>query len=169
MAELAIQSKYISVPSVVDKSQMTSQLVKEPQSIKLQYNLDTGVNYDRNAVDHRITTQTLLSTPVDTCGQAVDSTFNTVTLNVQANYAIGVFKDNKLMLTPLSKFQQVRPSFEHVDKERDARQIKSKDQQMSERAAADKVTRLVQQKAGGGEQFGDVIDTEWISLKVFGS
>lgn len=63
----------------------------------------------------------MLGTPVDTCGQAVDSTFATVNLNVQANYAVGVFREDKFVLTPLQKFQQVRPSFEHVDKERDAR------------------------------------------------
>ncbi len=87
----------------------------------MNFQLDNGINYDKNAVDHRIVTQTLLSTPVDTCGTAVDSTFASIALNVQANYAIGVFKDDRFMLTPLQKFQQVRPSFDHVNKEREAR------------------------------------------------
>jgi hypothetical protein len=65
--------------------------VKEAANIKMHFQLDTGINYDKNAVDHRITTQTLLATPVDTCGTAVDSTFASIALNVQANYAIGVF------------------------------------------------------------------------------
>ena len=113
-AFLAINSK-----TVTDQS--LTKIVEEPSSLKLLFNLDAGVNFDRNAVDHRINTQTLLGTPVDTCGQAVDSTFATVNLNVQANYAVGVFREDKFVLTPLQKFQQVRPSFEHVDKERDAR------------------------------------------------
>lgn len=70
----------------------------------MHFKLDTGINYDKNAVDHRITQQTLLSTPVDTCGTAVDSTFASIALNVQANYAIGVFKEGKFILTPLQKF-----------------------------------------------------------------
>lgn len=41
---------------------------------------------------------------VDTCGTEVDSTFASHELNIQANYAIGVFKDNKFILTPLHKF-----------------------------------------------------------------
>jgi hypothetical protein len=48
----------------------------------MHFKLDTGINYDKNAVDHRITQQTLLSTPVDTCGTAVDSTFASIALNV---------------------------------------------------------------------------------------
>lgn len=35
---------------------------------------------------------------------AVDSTFASVEVNVQPNYAVGVFKDQKLMITPLNKF-----------------------------------------------------------------
>lgn len=42
---------------------------------------------------------------VDTCGSAVDSTFTSVEVAVQPNYAIGVFTDSKLMITPLKKFQ----------------------------------------------------------------
>jgi hypothetical protein len=91
----------------------------------MHYKLDTGVNYDKNALEHRVVHQTLESNVVDTCGTAVDSTFASHALNVQANYAIGVFKDNRFILNPLHKFQQVRPSFEHVDKERESRQIKS--------------------------------------------
>jgi len=56
--------------------------VKVPANIKIHYKLDSGVNYDKNAIEHRITTQTLLSTPVDTCGTAVDSTFASIALNI---------------------------------------------------------------------------------------
>ena len=61
---------------------------------------------------------------------------------MQPNYAVGVFHDSKLMLTPLHKFQQVRPSFEHVDAERQRRTIQSKEQLQREQAAASKVTRV---------------------------
>lgn len=125
--ELGINSKYHTVPSTTDKTQTTRRIVKEAANLKMHFKLESGNNYDRNAVDHRISTHTLVSTPVDTCGTAVDSTFASKEINVQANYAIGVFKDNRFMLTPLGKFQQVRPSFDHVNKEREARQIKTKD------------------------------------------
>jgi hypothetical protein len=64
---------------------------------------------------------------VDTCGSAVDSTFASVEVAVQPNYAIGVFRDQKLMITPLKKFQQVRPNFNHVDEERKKRTIQTKE------------------------------------------
>jgi hypothetical protein len=51
------------------------------------------------------------------------------------------------VLTPLSRFCQVRPEFEHVDKERAARTIKTKEQINSEKAAAAKVTRVLQNNA----------------------
>jgi len=89
---------------VIDDKTSKSKIVEEPSNLKLQFTLDSGVNFDRNAVDHRITTQTLVGTPVDTCGQAVDSTFATVNLNVQANYAVGVFRDDRFVLTPLQNF-----------------------------------------------------------------
>ena len=98
-AELAIHSK-----NKEDKTKGTKKIEEEPANLKLHYQLKPGVNYNQNADDHRIKTQTLLSTPVDTCGQAVDSTFATVDLKVQANYAIGVFQDGKFVLTPLQKF-----------------------------------------------------------------
>lgn len=76
----------------------------------MNYNLNTSLaNYDKNAVDHRIITHSLLAVPVDTNGSKVDSTFASVQLNIQANYAIGVFKEDKLILTPLGGFSQVRP------------------------------------------------------------
>lgn len=85
-------------------------LVKEAGSIKMNYQLDTASsNYDKNAVDHRINTHSLLAVPVDTTGSTVDSTFTSVQLNVQANYAIGVFRGDNLILTPLGGFCQVRP------------------------------------------------------------
>jgi len=45
--------------------------------------------------------------------------------NIKPNYCIGKVKDGKIMLTPLHSFHQVRPSFEHVDKERQMRLIHS--------------------------------------------
>lgn len=79
-------------------------LQKEVSNLKLHYKLATAHNYDKNALEHRITHQTLESSIVDTCGTEVDSTFASHELNIQANYAIGVFKDNKFILTPLHKF-----------------------------------------------------------------
>jgi hypothetical protein len=49
----------------------------------------------------------------------------------------------------------VRPSFEHVNKEREARQIKTKDQQTKEQLQADKVSRIIQ----GQEAVSDIVDT----------
>jgi hypothetical protein len=54
-----------------------------------------------------------------------------------------VFKNDKLILNPLGGFCQVRPSFEHVNKERAQRQIKTKEQINAERAEASKVTRVI--------------------------
>ena len=62
------------------------------------------MNYDSNAVEHRIHKHVLESEIVDMCGSAVDSTFASVEVAVQPNYAIGVFKDQKLLLTPLRRF-----------------------------------------------------------------
>lgn len=61
---------------------MTKKIVQEPINLKIHYDLEPGLNYDKNAVDNKIKSQTLITTPVDTCGQAVDSTFTTVNLNV---------------------------------------------------------------------------------------
>lgn len=73
--------------------------------MKLMYQLDEGsANYDENAVEHRIKEHSLKTELVDTCGSAVDSTFASIDVEVQPNYAIGVFKNNQLMLTPLKKF-----------------------------------------------------------------
>ena len=158
-AELAVHSKNVETKG-------TKRIEEEPANLKLHYQLNSGVNYNHNADGHRIKMQTLLSTPVDTCGQAVDSTFATVDLKVQANYAIGVFKDNKFVLTPLQKFHQVRPSFEHVDKEREARQIKSDGQQKSEREAAERLTRIGAAKTGTGDA---ILDTKWVPIQLFQS
>ena len=56
--------------------------MKEVSNLKMHYKLDTGVNYDKNALEHRVTRQTLESSVVDTCGTAVDSTFASHALNV---------------------------------------------------------------------------------------
>ena len=88
--------------------------VKEETSLKLVYKLNESSNYDRNA-QHRITEHTLESGIVDIGAAQVDQTFTTIEVACQPNYAIGVFKDDCLMLTPLKKCHQIRPSFEHVD------------------------------------------------------
>ena len=96
------------------------------------YGLDSqSANYDKNA-SHRIKEHTLVTEIVDTCGSAVDSTFASIEVACQPNYAIGVFKDNRLMLTPLKKFHQVRPSFEHVDEERQRSTIHTREQLKAE-------------------------------------
>lgn len=50
----------------------------------MHYKLDEGPNYDRNVNinQHKMARQTLESKPVDTCGQAVDSSFASIKLNV---------------------------------------------------------------------------------------
>lgn len=92
---------------------------KVDTNLKFVYELASdGQNYDVNAVEHRVKQHVLKSEIVDTCGSATDSTFASIEVPVQPNYAIGVFKDQALMLTPLTKFHQVRPCFDHVDEER---------------------------------------------------
>ena len=75
-----------------------------------------------------------------------------------------MFKDDKFILTPLAKFQQVRPSFDHVNKEREARQIKTKDQINKEQQQAEKISRIVQ----GQETVSDIVDTQWVPIKIYG-
>lgn len=63
-------------------------------NLKLVYELEQDShNYDANAVEHRVKEHCLKSELVDTCGSAVDSTFTSIDIAVQPNYAIGVFKD----------------------------------------------------------------------------
>ena len=59
----------------------------------MHFDLTQKDNYDSNAVEHRIRRHILESEVVDTCGTAVDSTFASVEVAVQPNYAIGVFKN----------------------------------------------------------------------------
>jgi hypothetical protein len=47
---LGIISKYANT------SKETKRVVKEPANLKMHFKLDTGTNYDKNAVDHRINT-----------------------------------------------------------------------------------------------------------------
>ena len=42
---------------------------------------------------------------VDLSASQIDAEFASHAVDCQPNYAIGVFKDRKLMLTPLKKFQ----------------------------------------------------------------
>jgi hypothetical protein len=89
-AQLGLQPKFTQD----NNSSAARTLIQEPVGIKMHHHLaTTSSNYDKNAREHRITSQTLLATPVDTTGSAVDSTFASVKLNVQPNYAIGVFSD----------------------------------------------------------------------------
>ena len=80
------------------------------------------------------------------------------------------------MLTPLKTFQQVRPSFEHVDEERSRRTIQTKDQMQREQAAANKLTRLGLSAGGtagagqdrrAGKKDADLIDVEWTTLRHY--
>ncbi|TNV81381.1 hypothetical protein FGO68_gene8998 [Halteria grandinella] len=89
--------------------------LKQFDGLRLHYGLHkASPNYDENAVDHRIITHYLETQKVDTESQ------------VQPNYCVCVLTDdNKLMLTPLTSFHQVRPSFDHVDKERSSRTLPS--------------------------------------------
>lgn len=71
-----------------------TQFDKLDTNLKFVYELDTeGQNYDVNAVEHRVKQHVLKSEIVDTCGSATDSTFASIEVPVQPNYAIGVFKD----------------------------------------------------------------------------
>lgn len=153
-----------------DEGVSDSTITKEAMNLNLVYDLDVGSqNYDSNAVEHRVRQHSLKTEIVDTCGTAVDSTFTSIEVAVQPNYAIGVFEDNKLMLTPLSRFQQVRPSFDHVDEERTRRTIQTKDQMQRDHAAANKLTRVGLQGSGarGNKKDPTLIGTEWQQLQVF--
>ena len=80
------------------------QIVKEETNLKLEYKLQTdSVNYDQNAT-HRITEHELVTEMVDLSASQIDAEFASHAVDCQPNYAIGVFKDRKLMLTPLKKF-----------------------------------------------------------------
>ena len=76
------------------------------------------------------------------------------------------------MLTPLKKFQQVRPSFDHVDEERQRRTIQTKDQMQREQAAANKLTRVGYQSGAGGpsgkkgKKDPTLVGVEWQELQV---
>ena len=62
--------------------------------MRLTYRLDSkSDNYDRNAVEHRISDHVMVSEVVDLCAKSVDKSFASVDVAVQPNYAIGVFKD----------------------------------------------------------------------------
>jgi hypothetical protein len=105
--ELAIESR--AGPSVNQDSdedmEGPSGVHKKEAHVRATYRLnDSCDNYDSNAAAHRINNHTLLSQIVDTKGKAVDSTFTTRDADIQPNYAIGVFKDNQLVLTPLKTF-----------------------------------------------------------------
>ena len=76
------------------KNDPESEVELTEANMKLVYQLDVGSqNYDDNAVEHRIHEHYLKTDLVDTCGTAVDSTFASKQIDVQPNYAIGVFKD----------------------------------------------------------------------------
>ena len=67
---------------------------REATNLKLVYELDRdSQNYDANAVEHRVQEHCLKTELVDTCGSATDSTFASIEVAVQPNYAVGVFKD----------------------------------------------------------------------------
>ena len=85
---------------------------------------------------------------VDTSKSKVDSTFATTSLKCQPNYAIGVFKDDKLMLTPLKNFHQVRPSFDHIDEAKQRNTIQTSEQIKAEQKAANELKRVGMQSAG---------------------
>lgn len=93
---------------------------------------------------------------------AVDSTFASVEVNVQPNYAIGVFKDDQFVITPLKKFHQVRPSFDHVDEERQRMTIHTKEQIQAEKAAQSKLSLIT------NKDFGErIVDQTWHELNVY--
>jgi hypothetical protein len=103
-------------------------VAKTETTLRLGYRLHRpSPNYDQNA-QPPIKEHILTSQIVDTAGKAVDSTFQSKDLEIQPNYAIGVFKNRQLVLTPLKRFQQVRPSFAHVDEEKAANTVKTKEQ-----------------------------------------
>eukprot|EP00347_Sterkiella_histriomuscorum_P010732 403375132 len=108
------------------------------ENFKLHYKLNKdSQNYDSNAVDHRISSHCLESQRVDYDSQ-----------EVYPNYCIGVLKEGKFLLTPLTSFHQMRPSFEHVDKERQMRLINSAQIQAEKRAAQAKLQRAGMEQPG---------------------
>ena len=110
------------------KSALNDEKIKQTSvefdSLKMHYKLNTvSSNYDVNAVDHRvIIISVIFSLQIHTHyleSQKVDNTSQ-----VQPNYCVCVLtSDGKLMMTPLTSFHQVRPSFDHVDKEKLSRTV----------------------------------------------
>ncbi|CDW74584.1 dna-directed rna polymerase iii subunit rpc5-like [Stylonychia lemnae] len=119
------------------------------ENFKLHYRLKKdSQNYDTNAVDHR-------SQKVDIDSQQVNP-----------NYCIGVMKDNQFLLTPLTSFHQLRPSFDHVDKERQLRLINSAQIQAEKRAAQAKIQRVGTEQSGMQQMINES-NKEWKDLKYF--
>ena len=76
----------------------------------MTYGIDKdSENYDESASNNRIKEHKLSSTYVET----------------QTSYCVGKFKDNELYLTPIDLVFQMRPDFEHVNKESNERVIGS--------------------------------------------
>ena len=100
-AQLGIDSRY--APQTPDSKEPNQRVIREEGGLKLIYELNESRNYDANAT-HRIKEHTLLTSMVDTNATTTDSTFTSIEVACQANYAIGVFKDDRLLLTPLKSF-----------------------------------------------------------------
>ena len=70
--------------------------------IAMSYELNKEVaNYDENASNNRIREHKLSSTHIPT----------------QTSYCVGTFKDGQFHLTPVDDIYQMRPDFDHVNKE----------------------------------------------------
>ena len=104
---------------------------------------------------------------VDLSASQIDAEFASHSVDCQPNYAIGVFKDRKLMLTPLKKFQQVRPSFEHVDIQRQKNTIQTREQQKADQASKDELKRVGVSRTA--KKDAGVIDLQWHDLQVVDS
>mmetsp|Transcript_27400 Transcript_27400/g.31560 ORF Transcript_27400/g.31560 Transcript_27400/m.31560 type:complete len:255 (+) Transcript_27400:31-795(+) len=86
-----------------DEGSLSKVTVKPKNNkISMTFELDSEVeNYDKNATNHRIMEHKLSSTYIPT----------------QTSYCVGCFKDNALYLSPIDSIYQMRPDFDHVNKE----------------------------------------------------
>ena len=95
--------------------------------ISMTYGLNTEVsNYDVNASNHRIVNHKLSSTHIPT----------------QTSYCVGTFKDNQFYLSPIDSIYQMRPDFDHVNKESIERLVGGAELELQKQKKAKELVRM---------------------------
>lgn len=113
--------------------------------ISMTYGLNKDVpNYDENASNHRILNHKLSSTHIPT----------------QTSYCVGSFKDNTLYLSPIDSIYQMRPDFEHVNKESMERMVGGAELEAQKQKKAKELLRMQIVDDGKREQHKKDIELE---------